>query len=354
MTVDYASPTLWPTASPALVGLLAGATALVATPLARGLARRTSFVDSPSPRKVHAKPTPLLGGVAVVAAVAVALAFAGVSAAFSVWWVATFIAAVGLYDDRFGLPPLVKLAAQVAAAAVVVLVEPGLRIAGPDGSSPASWSSLLSIVWIVAITNAFNLLDNMDGLCAGTAVAVATGLLGLAVIQGQSAVAGAAAAVLGAAIGFLVYNSSPASIFLGDCGSLFLGFVLAVLCTALDFPGWSTPSILTVILVLFAVPTFDTTLVTISRLRRGLDPLRTPGKDHLSHRLAHAGWGPARAVSLLVAISTAAATAAVLAGLIGGAFVGMCGLALVALFTAGIAYWESPVHRARIDHEDLR
>jgi UDP-GlcNAc:undecaprenyl-phosphate GlcNAc-1-phosphate transferase len=142
---------------------------------------------------------------------------------------------------------------------------------------------------VVGITNALNLLDNMDGLSGGTTTVAAAFFLLLAAISGQFLVGALAAALIGACVGFLRYNLNPATIFMGDTGSLFLGFLLAALGVKLRFPSnvpwitWLVP------ICVLAVPIFDTTLVFVSRLRRGVNPLTTPGKDHLSHRLVALG-----------------------------------------------------------------
>ncbi len=158
---------------------------------------------------------------------------------------------------------------------------------------------LLTLLWVVGLTNALNLLDNMDGLSGGVGAVAAAFFLLLAALSGQYLVGAMAAAILGACLGFLLYNFNPASIFMGDTGSLFLGFVLAALGIKMRFPTrepwvtWMIP------LLVLAVPLLDTTLVFVSRLRRGQNPLTTPGKDHLSHRLVNAGWSRREAVLLL-------------------------------------------------------
>jgi UDP-GlcNAc:undecaprenyl-phosphate GlcNAc-1-phosphate transferase len=165
---------------------------------------------------------------------------------------------------------------------------------------PYQWLDLLvTVLWVVGITNAFNLLDNMDGLSAGIAAIGAAHFAIMCAFSGQYLVGTLAVAVMAACLGFLVYNWNPATIFMGDSGSLFLGFMLASLGIKLRFPDnvpfvtWMIP-----ILVL-GVPIFDTTLVTVSRLRRGLNPLTTPGMDHTSHRLSYAGFSRRESVFLL-------------------------------------------------------
>lgn len=258
--------------------------ALGGTPLARQMAFRLDVVDHPNARKVHVKPTPLLGGIAIYAAFMLALIFLGdrvyISQLVGIFVGASFVSFLGLIDDKRGMSPLIKLCGQIAAA--IILIVSGVYVV----AVPWPWMNyLITIVWVVGITNAMNLLDNMDGLSSGLAAIAAAFFMVLAALSGQYLVGILAAALLGACIGFLRYNFNPASIFMGDSGSLFIGFILAALAIKLRFPSnvvlvtWMVP-----VLVL-GIPIFDTTLVFLSRIRRGLNPLTTPGKDHLSHRL---------------------------------------------------------------------
>jgi len=150
-----------------------------------------------------------------------------------------------------------------------------------------SWLDIaLTVVWVVGITNAMNLLDNMDGLSGGIAMIAATFFTLLAALSNQYLVGALAAALAGACMGFLFYNWNPAHIFMGDTGSLFLGFLLSAVAIKLRFPSNSNTITWMIPVMVMGVPIFDTSLVFISRLRRGQNPLTTPGKDHLSHRLA--------------------------------------------------------------------
>jgi UDP-GlcNAc:undecaprenyl-phosphate GlcNAc-1-phosphate transferase len=194
----------------------------------------------------------------------------------------------------------------------------------------------VSVVWIVGITNAMNLLDNMDGLSGGIAATAALFFLLMAAMSGQYLVGALAAALLGAAIGFLGYNLNPASIFMGDAGSLFIGFMLAAVGIKLRFPDnvhfvtWMVP------VIVLALPIFDTTLVFIARLRRGVNPLTTPGKDHVSHRLVSLGYTQREAVLILYlvagilgVIAIFVTQASVLEGYIVGAVVAIAGAYLL-------------------------
>jgi len=286
--------------------ILASAFALAvsATPVVRRLAVRLGFVDQPSARKVHARPMPLMGGVAIYLAFIAALVVWGdrfyVRQVVGIFLGASLCSLLGLWDDRRGLAPWLKLVGQVVAAGLLVLTGVQVQIL-----PYAAINIALTLLWVVGITNAMNLLDNMDGLSGGVAAIASAFFLLMAAMSGQYLVGALAAALLGACIGFLVYNVSPASIFMGDAGSLFLGFMLAAVGIKLRFPDnvvfvtWMVP-----VLVL-GLPIFDTTLVFVSRLRRGLNPLTHPGKDHTSHRLVSSGMTPREAVLSLYLVSCA-------------------------------------------------
>ncbi|MCU0507832.1 MAG: undecaprenyl/decaprenyl-phosphate alpha-N-acetylglucosaminyl 1-phosphate transferase [Anaerolineae bacterium] len=276
--------------------------AIGVTPLVQRLARRTGMVDKPSARKQHTVPTPLLGGLAIYLGVIIALILLGdrfyVNQIVGIFVGATLVSFLGLWDDRRGLSPLVKLGGQFLAAGIVTLTD--VRI----GLFPYEWMNIgATLLWIVGITNAFNLLDNMDGLSGGIAAIAALFFLLFAAMSRQYLVGALAAALVGACIGFLFYNLNPASIFMGDTGALFLGFTLACLAIKLRFPDNSPFVTWMVPVFVLGVPIFDTSLVIVSRLRRGLNPLTTPGKDHLSHRLARLTGSPREAVLICYLIA---------------------------------------------------
>lgn len=268
------------------------------TPLLRRLAPRLGFMDQPAERKLHRTPIPRLGGVAIFAACLIALLVFenkfNLTQLVSILLGATLVSFMGLWDDRRALPWWIKLAGQLLAAGILLISDVKISLFG--------WpvlNVLATLLWVVGITNAMNLLDNMDGLSAGIAAIAAGFFLLLAAGSGQYLVGGLAAALFGACIGFLLYNVNPAQIFMGDSGSLFIGFILAALGIKLRFPTnivtvtWMIP-----VLVL-GLPIFDTTLVFLSRLRRGRNPLATPGKDHVSHRLVERGLTQREAVLTL-------------------------------------------------------
>jgi UDP-GlcNAc:undecaprenyl-phosphate GlcNAc-1-phosphate transferase len=286
----------------AFVGALASA--LVATPVARRVALRFGVMDLPAARKVHTDPVPYLGGLAIIAAFSVASAVAAVSGSLPgstrqlavVLGGALVVASLGLWDDVAVSRAWVRLSVETAVA--ICVCGSGVRV---SLFAYTSLDAVLTVGWIVGITNALNLLDNMDGLSAGVSAIAAASFFLLAALSGQFLVASLAAAIVGGALGFLWYNRPPARIFMGDTGSLFLGFLLAVLGIKLRFPDSSEASFLVPLAVL-AVPCLDTVLVTVCRLRRGVSPM-TAGKDHVSHRLVRLGIPSPAAVGLIYVAS---------------------------------------------------
>jgi UDP-GlcNAc:undecaprenyl-phosphate GlcNAc-1-phosphate transferase len=261
----------------------------------RRLALRVGMVDHPGPRKVHQVPIPLLGGLAIYFGVALAILIAIHSAALSqmvgIFAGATLVAAVGFLDDRGLLHHQIKLFLAMPAAAAILLVS-GIRVEIFSAVWPGrtGWwcDAAVTLVWVVGITAAFSILDHMDGLCAGVAATASLFFSIFALHGGQWLVGTLAAAVMGAAIGFLRWNFSPAKIFMGDGGAMFLGFLMATLALKLRPEGPEHALWLVPVLIL-GVPIFDTTLISISRSRRGLLPFTTPGKDHTAHRLSNLG-----------------------------------------------------------------
>jgi UDP-GlcNAc:undecaprenyl-phosphate GlcNAc-1-phosphate transferase len=271
--------------------------AMVIIPFAKRTARRLGFIDHPNERKVHTSPLPLLGGVGIYLGFILALLFFDrfyLSQLVTIMLGATIVSFLGIWDDYRTLKPLVKLAGQLLAG--LVLIVSGVKVTFLPSEA---LNIIATLLWVITITNAFNLLDNMDGLSSGIATVACAFYFLLAVMSRQYLVAGLAAALLGACLGFLYYNFNPASIFMGDSGSLFIGFMLATIGIKLRFPSnvafvtWMVP------VVVLGLPIFDTTLVVVSRLRRGLNPLTTPGKDHISHRLVAMGATQREAVLML-------------------------------------------------------
>jgi UDP-GlcNAc:undecaprenyl-phosphate GlcNAc-1-phosphate transferase len=271
--------------------LVSFALAWALTPLMLRLALRLSVLDAPDERKAQESPVPYLGGVAIVTSFAVTVLVAGLvigppsglSALAVVLGMALLLALMGLADDLRGLNPFVRLALEVVAGVVVFVTTPSIALPGPV------WLDLLvTVVWVVGVTNALNLLDNMDGLSAGVATIAATSFCVIAAVNGQFLVAALSAATAGCAAGFLRHNFHPAKIYMGDAGSLFLGFLLATLAIRLQLTDVPRTVALFVPVLVLGVALFDTALVTVNRLRHGRSPM-VGGRDHMSHRLVWVG-----------------------------------------------------------------
>ncbi|MGB8511145.1 MAG: hypothetical protein WCD76_22430 [Pyrinomonadaceae bacterium] len=284
--------------------------ALALTPAVRALARRFNLVAKPKADRWHKKPTAMMGGVSVFLAVCVSyLVFIPHTAqGWVVLFASTFLFAVGLVDDLLHIKPYQKLIGQVMGAAVVIYF--GLNL---PWSGSVSLNMAVTIFWLIGITNAINLLDNMDGLAAGISAIAALFIAANLAINGQTTEALTLAVFAAALMGFLVFNSNPATIFMGDCGSMFIGFFLAA-AALLSTAGGRGRSFLVVVavpvLVLF-IPIFDTTLVTVVRKLSGRS-VSVGGRDHTSHRLVALGLSERRAVWMLYGFAAVAGVLALL------------------------------------------
>jgi UDP-GlcNAc:undecaprenyl-phosphate GlcNAc-1-phosphate transferase len=281
------------------------ALAMALVPVSRWIAIRSGLVAHPRNDRWHRGSIPLLGGLAIAGGMAIGSLVTGVASLIVVpIATAMFISAVGLVDDVLALKPSTKLIAQIAAASVLVYFD--YRLNWVDSRLI---DSVLTMVWVIGLTNAFNLLDNMDGLCAGTALIVA--LMMIASLSSGAAAERADAQIIflsllaGAAGGFLVFNFPPASIFMGDCGSLLLGFSLSMLTLGQEGVRGSRADVLSAIaapVFVLLIPIFDTTLVTVARLLSGRSPAMG-GRDHSSHRLVAIGLSERNAVAVLWALA---------------------------------------------------
>ncbi len=296
-----------------VLGVTFGLSALLTLLVARWAAAR-GIVAKPRQDRWHTQPTPLLGGVAIYATTTLAaLAFAPLDLRLlGLLAGGTALFATGLVDDVRRLRPQTKLVVQILAASGLVLA--GVRI---ETSILALMAIPLTIVWIVGITNAFNLLDNMDGLSAGTAAIASFFLLGFSLSVGNLTTAVLSLALAGSALGFLVYNFHPARVFMGDSGSMFLGFMLSGV--ALLGTREMASDVFFVLLVpatMMGLPIFDTTLVSIMRTVEGR-PLSQGGRDHLSHRLVALGLSERQAVLLLYLLAAGFGSLGLLARSVG-------------------------------------
>ncbi|MBN2453525.1 MAG: undecaprenyl/decaprenyl-phosphate alpha-N-acetylglucosaminyl 1-phosphate transferase [Candidatus Omnitrophica bacterium] len=272
----------------------------IITPVIKNIAVKLNYLDHPKTNKVHARPTALLGGVSIyvsfIIGILMTIGLTLDAKLLSVIVGCTFLLVVGLVDDRMGMMPEVKLLGQFLAAMIVI--KSGVRV---EFLHNYYLDTIFTYLWIVGITNAFNLLDNMNGLSVGIAV-IASIFFGITMCtSGQLPVAVMSFALAGAGLGFLKHNFPKASIFMGDTGSLVLGFVLASLAV---MGSWSSKFLTTSLampILILAYPIFDTMLVTVMRLVEGRSIFQG-GRDHSSHRLALLGFRKRRAVLVIYGI----------------------------------------------------
>jgi UDP-GlcNAc:undecaprenyl-phosphate/decaprenyl-phosphate GlcNAc-1-phosphate transferase len=292
--------------------------ALILTPIVRDIFRSYNVVDRPGRRKVHAYPIPRVGGIPIAIAYAISLTALSQqpnglldydSPLSKLIPGGATIFLIGLLDDFFNLKPLVKLAGQIAAAALVFAS--GLRIETIANISLPTWCSLpITLFWLLLATNALNLIDGLDGLCAGMGFLATLTLFAAALIQSNYCLAYATLPLAGALLGFLCFNFNPATVFLGDSGALTIGFLLG--CYGMIWTG-KTATLISVTVPLFAlsVPLMD---VSLSILRRSLKnhPIFGADRGHIHHRLLDRGLSPRRAVLVLYLVALLAAGIALL------------------------------------------
>ena len=315
---------------------------LCLTPLTRQIAMRLGVTAAPNRRNIHSRHVPLMGGAAIYIAFALsALLFSPPDHLLELGAIvagATLLALIGYLDDRRHLSPRIRLLVMTLAALIATLAGVQIRLTSSDVIDIA-----LTLFWIVALINAVNWIDNMDGLAAGTAAISAGFFLLLALTQGQILVSMLAAAIFGSAVGFLIYNFNPSSTFMGDMGAYTLGFVLAVLAIKLKFAAQPLNVTWMVPVFVLALPILDMNLAIFTRLleRR---PLMLAAKDHISHRLLDLGLSQRKTLALLYLFSLAGGLIALVvsqadadaARLLGGGAL----LALLALFCAlAFARW---------------
>ena len=294
--------------------ILAAVAALLLTPPVMMLAAKTGALDQPDARKVHKKPIPRIGGLAIYAAfmlsMLIVMAFADLSGELfrgvvGLMISGTLIMLVGVCDDYKNLPAKVKLLGQILAAAVLVL---GFDVRIDFITDPfgdyiyLEWFAIpATIFWLVGLSNTVNLIDGLDGLAAGVSTIAAITIMLVALEQNVMIIAVMTAALAGAAAGFLFYNFNPASIFMGDSGALFLGFMLAGISVIGAVKCAATIALIVPILAL-GLPILDTAFAIVRRYRGGV-PIFRPDKGHLHHRLLGLGFTQKQAVLLMYVIS---------------------------------------------------
>ena len=312
-----------------LAFMIALGVALFLTPVVISFARRTGALDAPDARKVHVRPIPRIGGIGIYAAfmvsVLVQMSISDLSPELmtSLWGLlagGTIIVAIGIIDDYRDLPAKVKLLGQIFAACVLVI---GFDVRIDVITDPLGdfiyleyFAIPATIFWVVGLTNTVNLIDGLDGLAAGVSSIAAVTIFLVAMEEGIPFVAMITAALAGAAIGFLYYNFNPARIFMGDTGSMFLGFMLAGVSVIGAVKSAATIALIVPILAL-GLPILDTTFAIVRRARNHR-PIFKPDKGHLHHRLLAHGFTQKQAVLLMYVVS---------------ALFGLCALALTAVST---------------------
>ena len=283
----------------------------VLTPVMRKIAIAADVVDQPnSSHKSHKKAVPYLGGVAIIIGVITVSYSASFFSQFtsSTFWLATsvlgpalLLGLIGLWDDIRNLPPLPRFIAQTFAgvftASILIITD---NIGNPTGSS--IFDSIITVVWIVGICNSINFFDNLDGGAAGTVAISSIALAILALNGDQYLIAALSTVTAGATLGFLVWNKSPAKIYMGDAGALFLGVLLATLTVRFEPNTQTQIGSYLIPILLLAIPILDTTVAVFSRVRRHLSPFQG-GQDHLSHRLIRAGLSRKQAAFTLWSFS---------------------------------------------------
>ena len=316
-----------------LAFMIALGMALILTPAVIAFARQTGALDKPDARKVHVRPIPRIGGIGIYAAfmasILVQLIFADVTPEFMTSLIGlmiggTIIVAIGIIDDYCDLPAKVKLLGQIFAAAVLVI---GFDVRIDVITDPFGDYIYLeflaipaTIFWVVGLTNTVNLIDGLDGLAAGVSSIAAVTIFLVAMEEGIPFVAMVTAALAGAAVGFLYYNFNPARIFMGDTGSMFLGFMLAGISVVGAVKSAATIALIVPILAL-GLPILDTTFAIVRRARNHR-PIFKPDKGHLHHRLLAHGFTQKQAVLLMYVVS---------------ALFGLCAIALTAVSTQAAA-----------------
>jgi len=294
--------------------LVAAAVTALLTPLTMRFARAIGAIDEPRARGLSERPTPLLGGLAIFAGVLVAALIwlpEGYGEAKQLWHgvllAAALITLVGALDDRFDLPPIVKLAGQVAAAVIVVHFGVAVKTitlpfvgklhfpnAGVTNAGP-----VLTVIGLVAMMNVVNFSDGVDGLAAGVCVIIAVALAVIAFDLNRAQPGVLAALTAGAALGFLIYNFPPASSFMGDCGANLLGLLMGVITVEAAVKTTAVVSFV-LPLILLAIPFLDTTFVVLKRLKYR-QPIYQSDSEHFHHRMARIGFSNRRTIAYLYA-----------------------------------------------------
>jgi len=302
-----------------IILILVLVTAFVITPVFRSIARKLKILDYPGGRKLQANPVAYLGGLAIVTPSTIGsllLLFTSISIDqkqqlyLGLILPAVAIAFIGLLDDIYQLPPWPRFLSQ-SMVGVITSFMLYLSGAGVEVFDNQLLNSLITILWVVTIINALNFIDNMDGLATSISIVTFFALFILAYLNNQYLVAALSLAIFASCLGFLFWNKRPASIYLGDAGALYLGFLLAAISIRIDLDNDSAPIRALVVFLILAVPVIDITQVVFSRITKGQSPFQG-GRDHISHLLLNRGLSQRAVLFILTTFSTLFAVVAIL------------------------------------------
>ncbi len=298
---------------PWLLGcVVALALAAVLTPVVRTVARRIGAVDRPEDRRVHAKPTATAGGIAILVAFWVAVAGVGGLSDHTTTGIllgSLFLASLCLIDDIYRLSPAPRFVGHIVVAMIALqwgvrvegVTNPLVLFGGSDYLGLGAWSGPVTVIWIVSMINAINWIDGLDGLAAGVSALAAGTLAVMAISAGMSQIGILGAALAGACLGFLPYNFTPASIFMGDTGAMFLGYMLACISVTGALKSTAILAVFVPLLVL-GIPIYDTLSTTWGRIKNG-KPIYNADRSHLHHRLLARGFTQIQTVLLIYGLT---------------------------------------------------
>ena len=294
-------------------------TAFVITPVFRSIARKLKILDYPGGRKLQANPVAYLGGLAIITPITLGsflLLFTSLSIDLKqqlylgLILPALAIAIIGLIDDVYQLPPWPRFISQSAVGLITAFIL-YLSGSGVEVFGNQLLNSVATIFWVVAIINALNFIDNMDGLATSISMVASLAMFTLAYLNNQYLVAALSLAIFASCLGFLFWNKRPASIYLGDAGALYLGFLLAAISIRIDLDNNSAPIRALVLILIIAIPVIDTTQVVVSRIVKGKSPFEG-GRDHISHLLLKRGLSQRLVLFILTTFSVLFAVAAII------------------------------------------
>ena len=282
---------------------------LVMTPFAKWLSLKCGAIDYPKDRGVHKKPMPRMGGVAIVLGFVITALLVfhfeqSMNRRQFLGFIigALMIAGLGMVDDMKNLPAKLKFCVQIFAALIVIMSGTKIQVVlWPVTAYLQKFSVPITLVWIVGVTNAVNLIDGLDGLAAGVTSIAALSLMVLCIMTGSTTAVMLTAALAGACLGFLPRNFNPAEIFMGDTGSTFLGFVLAVTSILGVFKGYALLAMIVSVLCV-GLPVFDTICAMLRRIAKN-QPIMQPDRGHLHHKLIDRGFSQRQAVLIMYTIS---------------------------------------------------